>query len=163
MQNRRMFVASLALAIAFAGATLAQAQVYPSRPVTMIVPFPAGGPIDATGRIVAEGMRASLGQPVIIENVSGASGSIGTGRVARAEPDGYTFGIGYLGTHVFNGAAFPLPYDLLTDFEPVSLLVSNPLLIVARKTMPANDLPELIAWLKANPGKASQGTSGVGG
>jgi tripartite-type tricarboxylate transporter receptor subunit TctC len=129
----------------------------------MIVPFPAGGPIDATGRIVAEGMRASLGQPVIIENVSGASGSIGTGRVARAEPDGYTFGIGYLGTHVFNGAAFPLPYDLLTDFEPVSLLVSNPLLIVARKTMPANDLPELIAWLKANPGKASQGTSGVGG
>ena len=163
MQNRRMFVASLALAIAFAGATLAQAQVYPSRPVTMIVPFPAGGPIDATGRIVAEGMRASLGQPVIIENVSGASGSIGTGRVARAEPDGYTFGIGYLGTHVFNGAAFPLPYDLLNDFEPVSLLVSNPLLIVARKTMPANDLPELIAWLKANPGKASQGTSGVGG
>jgi tripartite-type tricarboxylate transporter receptor subunit TctC len=158
-----MFVASLALAIAFAGATLAQAQVYPSRPITMIVPFPAGGPIDATGRIVAEGMRASLGQPVIIENVSGASGSIGTGRVARAEPDGYTFGIGYLGTHVFNGAAFPLPYDLLTDFEPVSLLVSNPLLIVARKTMPANDLPELIAWLKANPGKASQGTSGVGG
>jgi tripartite-type tricarboxylate transporter receptor subunit TctC len=158
-----MFVASLALVIAFAGATLAQAQVYPSRPITMIVPFPAGGPIDATGRIVAEGMRASLGQPVIIENVSGASGSIGTGRVARAEPDGYTFGIGYLGTHVFNGAAFPLPYDLLTDFEPVSLLVSNPLLIVARKTMPANDLPELIAWLKANPGKASQGTSGVGG
>jgi tripartite-type tricarboxylate transporter receptor subunit TctC len=163
MQNRRMFVASLALVIAFAGATLAQAQVYPSRPITMIVPFPAGGPIDATGRIVAEGMRASLGQPVIIENVSGASGSIGTGRVARAEPDGYTFGIGYLGTHVFNGAAFPLPYDLLTDFEPVSLLVSNPLLIVARKTMPANDLPELIAWLRANPGKASQGTSGVGG
>ena len=163
MQNRRMFVASLALVVAFAGATLAQAQVYPSRPVTMIVPFPAGGPIDATGRIVAEGMRASLGQPVIIENVSGASGSIGTGRVARAEPDGYTFGIGYLGTHVFNGAAFPLPYDLLTDFEPVSLLVSNPLLIVARKTMPANDLPELIAWLRANPGKASQGTSGVGG
>jgi tripartite-type tricarboxylate transporter receptor subunit TctC len=158
-----MFVASLALVIAFAGATLAQAQVYPSRPITMIVPFPAGGPIDATGRIVAEGMRASLGQPVIIENVSGASGSIGTGRVARAEPDGYTFGIGYLGTHVFNGAAFPLPYDLLTDFEPVSLLVSNPLLIVARKTMPANDLPELIAWLRANPGKASQGTSGVGG
>jgi tripartite-type tricarboxylate transporter receptor subunit TctC len=163
MQNRRMFVVSLALVIAFAGATLAQAQVYPSRPVTMIVPFPAGGPIDATGRIVAEGMRASLGQPVIIENVSGASGSIGTGRVARAGPDGYTFGIGYLGTHVFNGAAFPLPYDLLTDFEPVSLLVSNPLLIVARKTMPANDLPELIAWLRANPGKASQGTSGVGG
>jgi tripartite-type tricarboxylate transporter receptor subunit TctC len=129
----------------------------------MIVPFPAGGPIDATARIVAEGMRASLGQPVIIENVSGASGSIGTGHVARAKPDGYTFGIGYLGTHVFNGVAFHLSYDLMNDFEPVSLLVANPLLIVARKGMPAKDLHELIAWLKANPGKASQGTSGVGG
>ncbi len=100
---------------------------------------------------------------MIVENVSGASGSIGTGRVARAEPDGYTFGIGYLGTHVFNGVAYSLPYDLLNDFEPVSLLVTNPLLIVARKTMPAKDLQELIVWLKANPGKGSQGTSGVGG
>jgi tripartite-type tricarboxylate transporter receptor subunit TctC len=129
----------------------------------MIVPLPAGGPVDVIGRIVAEGMRASLGQPVIIENVSGASGSIGTGRVAHATPDGYTFGIGHLGTHVFNGVSYPLPYDLVNDFEPVSLLVTNPLLIVARKTMPAKDLQELIAWLKANPGKASQGTSGVGG
>jgi tripartite-type tricarboxylate transporter receptor subunit TctC len=158
-----MFVASLALAAVFGKVGRASAQVFPSHPLSMIVPFPAGGPIDATGRIVAEGMRASLGQPVIIENVSGASGSIGTGRVARAEPDGYTFGIGYLGTHVFNGVALPLPYDVLNDFEPVSLLVSNPLLIVARKTMPAKDLRELIAWLRANPGKASQGTSGVGG
>jgi tripartite-type tricarboxylate transporter receptor subunit TctC len=163
MPNRRMFVASLALAAVFGKVGRASAQVFPSHPLSMIVPFPAGGPIDATGRIVAEGMRASLGQPVIIENVSGASGSIGTGRVARAEPDGYTFGIGYLGTHVFNGVALPLPYDVLNDFEPVSLLVSNPLLIVARKTMPAKDLRELIAWLRANPGKASQGTSGVGG
>jgi tripartite-type tricarboxylate transporter receptor subunit TctC len=163
MQNRRMLVVSLALAAAFGNVERAPAQAFPSHPLTMIVPLPAGGPIDATGRIVAEGMRASLGEPVIIENVSGASGSIGTGRVARAEPDGYTFGIGYLGTHVFNGVAFSLPYDLLHDFEPVSLLVSNPLLIVARKTMPAKDLGELIAWLKANPGKASQGTSGVGG
>jgi tripartite-type tricarboxylate transporter receptor subunit TctC len=162
MPNRRMFVASLALAAVFGKVGRASAQVFPSHPLSMIVPFPAGGPIDATGRIVAEGMRASLGQPVIIENVSGASGSIGTGRVARAEPDGYTFGIGYLGTHVFNGVALPLPYDVLNDFEPVSL-VSNPLLIVARKTMPAKDLRELIAWLRANPGKASQGTSGVGG
>jgi tripartite-type tricarboxylate transporter receptor subunit TctC len=163
MQNRRIFVASFVLAAAFGNVGRAPAQIFPSHPLTMIVPFPAGGPIDTTGRIVAEAMRASLGQPVIIENVSGASGSIGTGRVARAEPDGYTFGIGYLGTHVFNGVAFPLPYDLLKDFEPVSLLVSNPLLIVARKNMPAKDLRELIAWLKANPGKASQGTSGVGG
>jgi tripartite-type tricarboxylate transporter receptor subunit TctC len=163
MQNRRIFVASLALAAAVGNVERAPAQLFPSHPLTMIVPFPAGGPIDATGRTVAEGMQASLGQRVIIENVSGASGSIGTGRVARAEPDGYTFGIGYLGTHVFNGVAFRLPYDLLNDFQPVSLLVSNPLLIVARKTMPAKDLPELIAWLKANPGKASQGTSGAGG
>ena len=163
MQTRRMFLTSLALAAFFGNAERAPAQVFPSHPLTMIVPFPAGGPIDATARIVAEGMRASLGRSVIIENVSGASGSIGTGRVARAEPDGYTLGIGYLGTHVFNGAAFSLPYDLLNDFEPVSLLVTNPLLVVAKKTMPAKDLPELIAWLKANPGKASQGSSGVGG
>jgi tripartite-type tricarboxylate transporter receptor subunit TctC len=129
----------------------------------MIVPLAAGGPIDAIARIVAEGMSASLGQPVIIENVTGASGSLGVGRVARAKPDGYTISLGYIGTHVFNGAAFPLPYDLLNDFEPVSLLVSNPLLIVARKTMAAKDLRELIAWLKANPDKASEGTTGPGG
>jgi tripartite-type tricarboxylate transporter receptor subunit TctC len=158
-----MFLTSLALAATFGNVEGASAQVYPSHPITMIVPLPAGGPVDVIGRIVAEGMRASLGQPVIIENVSGASGSIGTGRVAHATPDGYTFGIGHLGTHVFNGVSYLLPYDLVNDFEPVSLLVTNPLLIVARKTMPAKDLPELIAWLKANPGKASQGTSGVGG
>jgi tripartite-type tricarboxylate transporter receptor subunit TctC len=163
MQNRRAFIASFALAAAFGKVEPALARSFPSHPLTMIVPFPAGGPIDATGRIVADGMRATLGQPVIIENVSGASGSIGTGRVAHAVPDGYTLGIGYLGTHVFNGAAFQLPYDLLNDFEPVSLLVANPLLIVARKTMSATDLRELIAWLKANPDKASQGTSGAGG
>jgi tripartite-type tricarboxylate transporter receptor subunit TctC len=163
MQNRRSFIASFALAAAFGKVEPALARSFPSHPLTMIVPFPAGGPIDATGRIVADGMRATLGQPVIIENVSGASGTIGTGRVAHAVPDGYTLGIGYLGTHVFNGAAFQLPYDLLNDFEPVSLLVANPLLIVTRKTMSATDLRELIAWLKANPDKASQGTSGAGG
>jgi tripartite-type tricarboxylate transporter receptor subunit TctC len=163
MQTRRMFLTSLALAATFGNVERAPAQVYPSHPITMIVPFPAGGPTDAIGRIVAEGMRVSLGQPVIVENVSGASGSIGTGRVAHAAPDGYAFGIGHLGTHVFNGVSYPLPYDLVNDFEPVSLLVTNPLLIVARKTMPAKDLQELIAWLKANPGKASQGTSGAGG
>jgi tripartite-type tricarboxylate transporter receptor subunit TctC len=163
MQTRKVFLASLGLAVVIANVGRAPAQTYPSHPLTMIVPFPAGGPIDATARIVAEGMRASLGQPVIIENVSGASGSIGTGHVARAAPDGYTFGIGYLGTHVLNGAAYPLSYDLVNDLEPVALLVTNPLLIVARKTMPAKDLRELIAWLRANPGKASLGTSGVGG
>ena len=163
MPNPRTLVAALAFTAAFGNAGQASAQAFPAHPLTMIVPFPAGGPIDATARIVAEGMQASLGRAVIIENVSGASGSIGTGRVARAQPDGYTFGIGYLGTHVFNGAVLSLPYDLVNDFEPVSLLVSNPLLIVARKNMPAADLRELIAWLKANPGKASEGTSGVGG
>jgi tripartite-type tricarboxylate transporter receptor subunit TctC len=163
MQSYRMLLGSLVIAGFFASVERAPAQTFPSHPLTMVVPFPAGGPIDATARIVAEGMQASLGKSVIVENVSGASGSIGVGRVARAAPDGYTFGIGYLGTHVFNGAAFSLPYDLLNDFEPVSLLVSNPLLIVARKTMPAKDLPELITWLKSNPGKASQGTSGAGG
>jgi tripartite-type tricarboxylate transporter receptor subunit TctC len=163
MQAGRMIVGSLALAAIFANVKTAPAQPYPSHPVTMIVPLAAGGPIDAIARIVAEGMSASLGQPVIIENVTGASGSLGVGRVARAKPDGYTISLGYIGTHVFNGAAFPLPYDLLNDFEPVSLLVSNPLLIVARKTMAAKDLRELIAWLKANPDKASEGTTGPGG
>jgi tripartite-type tricarboxylate transporter receptor subunit TctC len=163
MQNRRLFFTSLVLAATFANVESAPAQSYPSHPVTMIVPLAAGGPIDTIARIVAEGMRDSLGQPIVIENVTGASGSLGIGRVARAAPDGYTVGLGYLGTHVFNGATYALPYDLLNDFEPVALLVSNPLLIVAKKAMPANDLQELIAWLKANPGKASQGTTGVGG
>jgi tripartite-type tricarboxylate transporter receptor subunit TctC len=163
MPLRRAFLASLAVAIAFASVESAPAQVYPARPITLVVPLPAGGPIDTTARIVADGMRAALGQPIVIENITGASGSIGVGRVARAAPDGYTFGIGYLGTHVFNGTTYTLSYDLLNDLEPVSLLVTNPLLIVARKTMPAKDLRELIAWLKANPGKALQGTSGVGG
>jgi tripartite-type tricarboxylate transporter receptor subunit TctC len=163
MQTGRMLLGSLALTAVFADVETASAQPYPSHPVTMIVPLAAGGPIDTIARIVAEGMSASLGQPVIIENVTGASGSLGVGRVARAKPDGYTICLGYLGTHVFNAAAFPLPYDLLNDFEPVSLLVSNPLLIIARKTLAAKDLRELIAWLKANPDKASEGTIGPGG
>lgn len=163
MRTYGMLVRLLAIAAIFANVESAPAQPYPSHPVTMIVPLAAGGPIDTIARIVAEGMKNSLGQPVIVENVTGASGSIGVGRVARAKPDGYTISLGYLGTHVFNGAAFPLPYDPLKDFEPVSLLVSNPLVIIARKTMPAKDLRELIAWLKANPGNATEGTTGPGG
>jgi tripartite-type tricarboxylate transporter receptor subunit TctC len=163
MQYRRMLVASLALAALFANVARAPAQTYPSHPITMIVPLAAGGPIDTIARIVAEAMTTSLGQPVIIENVTGASGSLGVGRVARAKPDGYTICLGYLGTHVFNGASYALPYDLVNDFEPVGLLVSNPLVIVARKDMPAKDLRELIGWLKSNPSKASEGTTGVGG
>jgi tripartite-type tricarboxylate transporter receptor subunit TctC len=141
---------------------IASAQVYPSRPITMIVPFPAGGPSDVIGRVVAERLRVSLGQPIIIENVAGAAGSIGVGRVARAAGDGYTLVLGFWGTHVVNGALYALQYDLLNDFEPISLLVTNPMLIVARKSVPASDLNGLIAWLKANPDKATQGTSGVG-
>ena len=141
---------------------VARAQAYPARPITMVVPFAAGGPSDVIGRVFAERMRASLGQPIIIENVTGASGSIGTGRVARAAGDGYTLVLGFWGTHVANGALYPLRYDLLTDFEPVSLLVSNPSLILAKKSMPADDLKGLIAWLKTNPDKAAAGNGGVG-
>ena len=140
----------------------AAAQSYPSRPITMIVPFAAGGPADTLARTIADRMRASLGQPVIIENVASASGSVGTGRVARAAPDGYTLGYGTMGTHVINGAALSLPYDVARDFQPIALMSNTPLLIVAKKTMPANDLKELVAWLKANPDKASMATSGVG-
>jgi tripartite-type tricarboxylate transporter receptor subunit TctC len=140
----------------------ATAQAYPTRPIAMIVPFPAGGPTDSVGRIVAERMRVPLGQPIIIENVTGAGGTIGVGRVARAVPDGYTLSIGFLGTHVLNGAIYALQYDVLKDFEPVALLASNPQLIVAKNATPAKSLTELIAWLKANPGRASQGTAGVG-
>ena len=141
----------------------AAAQVYPSRPVTMVVPFPAGGSTDTIGRIMADGMRASLGQTIIIENVGGASGNIGVGRVARAAPDGYTLILGSWPTHVLNAAIFTLPYDPLNDFEPVSLVAAQPLFIIAKKAMPAKDLAELIAWLKANPDKATQGTAGTGG
>ena len=138
------------------------AQVYPARPITMVVPFPAGGPSDAVGRILAEHMRASLGQPVIVENVAGAGGSIGVGRVARAVPDGYTIGLGIWSTHVVNAAIYKLPYDVMNDFEPIALLANNSSVIVTKKTVPTNDLKGLIAWLKANPGKASHGTAGVG-
>jgi tripartite-type tricarboxylate transporter receptor subunit TctC len=140
----------------------ARAQSYPARPITMVVPFAAGGPSDVVGRIFAERMRAALGQPIIIENVTGAGGSIGTGRVARAAGDGYTLVLGFWGTHVANGALYTLRYDLLNDFEPISLLVTNPMLILAKKAMPANDLKGLITWLKANPDKASAGNGGVG-
>jgi tripartite-type tricarboxylate transporter receptor subunit TctC len=135
---------------------------YPLRPITLIVPFPPGGGADAIGRIVVERMRASLGQPIIIEIVAGANGSIGAGRAAHATPDGYTLLVGLWNTHVANGALYALSYDVLKDFEPISLLASNPQLILAKKAMPANDLKGLIAWLKANPENATAGTAGVG-
>jgi tripartite-type tricarboxylate transporter receptor subunit TctC len=141
----------------------AWAQTYPTRPVTMIVPYPAGGPTDTLARILSEHMRISLGQSVIIENVSGAGGSIGVGRAARSAPDGYTVSIGHWQTHVLNGASYKLQYDVVKDFEPVSLLADTPQWIVARKSLPAKDLKELIDWLKKSPGKATAGTVGVGG
>jgi tripartite-type tricarboxylate transporter receptor subunit TctC len=141
---------------------VARAQTYPSRPITMVVPYPAGGGTDVIGRAIAERMRVSLGQPVVIENVTGAGGSIGVGRVARATGDGYTITLGTWSTFVANGIAYALPYSLLKDLEPIALIATQPHLIVAKKVMPANDLKGLITWLKANPGKASAGTNGVG-
>jgi tripartite-type tricarboxylate transporter receptor subunit TctC len=152
----------IAMTAAMQGCASANAQTYPSHPITMIVPFAAGGPTDRIGRIVAEGMRPLLGQPIVIEDVTGASGTIGVGRAARAAPDGYTLSVGQWATHVLNGAVFTLPYSVLDDFEPIALLTSNPQLIVAKNAVPAENLKELIAWLKANPGKASQGTAGAG-
>jgi len=152
-----VLAAGLAL---YGGAT--GAQVYPTRPITMVVPFPPGGSTDVVGRIIVQRMKTSLGQSVIIENVGGAGGSIGVGRVARAAPDGYTIDIGQWDTHVANGAVYPLTYDLIRDFEPIGAISSNPYMLVGRKTLPADDLKGLIAWLRANPDKATQGTPTVG-
>jgi tripartite-type tricarboxylate transporter receptor subunit TctC len=162
LHRRKFLHLAMAAAALAARSDNARAQAYPTRPITLIVPFPAGGLVDLIARSVAEGMRASLGQPIIIENVAGANGGIGVGRGARAAPDGYTLISGAWNTHVGNGAMYALPYDVLNDFEPISLLASSPLLIGARRSLPANDLSGLIAWLKANPDKASQETLGVG-
>lgn len=162
--SRRQFMHLAAGAAALpAFPMIARAQAYPARPTTLVAPFPAGGPVDTICRILGEHMHASLGQPILVENVAGAAGSLGVGRVARAAPDGHTLIVGQWSTHVANAAIYKLPYDTLTDFEPIALLSSNPGLIVGRKGLPANDLKELVAWLKANPDKATQGTQGIGG
>jgi tripartite-type tricarboxylate transporter receptor subunit TctC len=152
-------IASIA---ALAGLASAQAQTFPTKPITLNVPFAAGGPSDAMARVLGDRMRAVLGQPVLVENVVGAGGSIGVGRVAKAAPDGYSVSVGHWGTHVVNGAIYDLSYDLLKDLEPVVLLPANPLLIVSKKDVPAKDLKEFIAWLKANDAKVSAGTAGAG-
>ena len=144
------------------GIAAAPAQVYPSRPITMVVPFAAGGPVDTVARILSEPMRATLGQSIIVENVTGAAGSIGVGRVARAAPDGHTLSIGHWSTHVVNGAIYPLPYDLLRDLEPIVLLPSNPMIVVSKSAVPAKNLNEFVGWIKANEGKVSAGTAGAG-
>src|SRR5215468_9398194 len=150
-QSMKRFVAALALALV-AGSAAVQAQTYPSRQITIVVPFPPGGSTDVVGRIMAEKMRPLLGQPVIIENVGGAGGSIAVGRVARAAPDGYTIDIGQWDTHV-GSIIYPLNYDLQNDFEPIGLISINPQLMVAKKALPADDLKGLVALMKANPGK----------
>jgi len=150
MKNR--FVALALAALAGIGCAQAQAQTYPTRQITLIVPFPPGGSTDVAARILAERMRAPLGQPVIIENVGGAGGSIAVGRVARAAPDGYTIDIGQWDTHV-GSIIYKLDYDLQKDFEPIGLISNNPQLMVAKKDLPADNLKDLVAWMKANPGK----------
>jgi tripartite-type tricarboxylate transporter receptor subunit TctC len=156
-------VIAVAVAAVVAGIGNAAAQVYPSRAITMIAPFPAGGPSDALARILSEPIRAALGQPVVIENVAGAGGNIGVGRLVRAAPDGYTIGIGQWGTHVVNAITYSLPYDVLRDFEPIALLAVTPQLIIAHKNFPANSVKELVDWLKANPDKATAATVGAAG
>jgi tripartite-type tricarboxylate transporter receptor subunit TctC len=141
---------------------VARAQVYPARPITMVVPFPAGGPADAIARIVSDRMRTSLGQPVIVENVTGAGGSIGVARVVRAAPDGYTLSMGQLNSHVFSGATYAVRYDLTKDLEPVAPLTTNPQMIAGRKDILAKNMAELVAWLRANPDKGNFGTPGLG-
>ena len=147
----RKLLVALALTIVV-GIVGAQAQTYPSRSITLVVPFPPGGSTDAAARIMAERMRAPLGQPIVIENVGGAGGSIAVGRVARSAPDGYTFDIGQWDTHV-GSIIYKLDYDLKKDFEPIGLISINPQLMVARNNLPANNLAELVAWMKTNPGK----------
>src|SRR5262245_2229603 len=140
----------------------ADAQSYPSRPVTVIVPFPAGGPTDTVARIIAERIRPSIGQSVVVENVSGAGGTLGVTRVVRAAADGYVLSVGNWASHVGATAVYPVQYDVLRDLEPVAILAAEPQIIVARESFPANNLKELVEWLKANPDKALQSTVGVG-
>src|SRR6516225_2894448 len=159
---RKLILVAAALAAILASVGEAAAQAYPERPVMMLVPLATGGSTDVIARIVAEGMRATLGQPVVVENVTGAGGTIGVGRAARAAPDGYTINLGQWGTNMANGAIYPLQYDVIGDFEPVALIASQPFLIDSRKSLPADDLKGLIAWIKANPDKVTEGNSGIG-
>jgi tripartite-type tricarboxylate transporter receptor subunit TctC len=157
--RRSILAAFIALLISGGSAF---AEKFPSHPITIIVPFSAGGPSDAMMRIMAERMKVTLGEPLLIENVTGAGGSLGVGRTVRSPPDGYTVGFGHLGTNVANGVIYKLGYDLVTDLEPVVLLPSNPMIIVSKNAVPAKSLGELLAWLKARPTPATAGTAGAG-
>jgi tripartite-type tricarboxylate transporter receptor subunit TctC len=157
--RKTVLAASIAL-MPFGGNAFADN--FPSHPITIVVPFSAGGPSDAMTRILAERMKATLGETILVENVTGAGGSIGVGRAVRSPPDGYTISFGHLGTHVANGAIYKLGYDLVADLEPVVLLPSNPMIIVSKNAVPAKSLQELLAWLKARPTPATAGTAGAG-
>jgi tripartite-type tricarboxylate transporter receptor subunit TctC len=158
----RKSLIAIALAAACTFAADAAAQTFPSRPITIIVPFAAGGPSDVLARVLGERMRATLNQTVIVENATGAGGTLGVTRAARAAADGYTVSFGHLGTHVINGAIYPLPFDLLNDLEPVGLIGGNPQMVVSKNAVPAKNLKELIAWIKANEANVTIGTAGVG-
>ncbi|MCM2329236.1 MAG: tripartite tricarboxylate transporter substrate binding protein BugD [Lysobacter sp.] len=159
MKRFLLLVSLVALAAVSPGAL---AQAFPTRAITMVVPFAAGGPVDTVARILSEPMRKSLGQPIVVESTTGAGGSIGVGRVARAAPDGYTLSIGHWSTHVVNGAVYQLNYDLLKDLEPVGLIGGNPMIVVSKPDVPAANLKELVAWVKANQEKVNVGTAGAG-
>ena len=159
--QRRLILLATAATVAFAGSAFAQA--YPNKAITVVVPFAAGGPTDLMARIVGEHMGKELGQQIIIDNTTGAAGTIAVGKVARAAPDGYTISIGHIGTHVANGLIYKnLNYDLLTDLAPIARLPSNPMLVATSNQVPAKDLKELVAYLNDNPDKVSGGTAGMG-
>jgi tripartite-type tricarboxylate transporter receptor subunit TctC len=151
-----------ALAVIFGTGSTGMAQPWPSRAISIVVPYSAGGPTDTLARLMSEPMRRFLGQTVVVENITGAGGSIATGRVVRAAPDGYTIGIGHWGSHVTNGAYYNLPFDLLTDLDPIAMIATNPQLVVSKPSVPAKNLKELIPWIKANHDKILFGTGGVG-
>jgi tripartite-type tricarboxylate transporter receptor subunit TctC len=162
LEYRAIRWAGIALVTSVAVISPAAGQSYPSRPVTVIVGFPPAGPTDTLARILADRMSKSLAQPVIVENVPGASGTIGGARVARSKPDGYTLSIGNWSSNVGAGAMYPLTYNVMSDFEPVSLLASSYVWLVAKKEFPAGNFKEFVSWLKANPGRATAGSIGVG-
>jgi tripartite-type tricarboxylate transporter receptor subunit TctC len=159
----KLLLLGFALAVALLLSSPIAAQTYPSKAITIVVPFSAGGPTDTLARIMGERMRKTLGQPILVDNTTGAGGSIGVAKVVRAAPDGHMVSIGHWGTHVVNGAYYTLPYSLLTDLEPVAMIATNPQIIISKVAVPAANLKELIAWSNANAGKVLMGTGGVGG
>src|SRR5271169_3456175 len=163
LPRRRFLRLAASAAVLPTAPRLARAETYPSRPISIVVPFPAGGPTDTLGRILADRMKRTLGQSVIIENLTGAAGTVGSSHVARAAPDGYTLILGHWQTHVINGATFSLSFNVVNDFEPISLIADCPMWVVGSAALPPKNLRELIAWMKKNPGKATVGIGGVGG